>query len=974
MRILSNRNRPLHLGPLPLERLARSRVAPDPAALHDRFPAPSRTALGRIVNEYIALFEQFRSEDPAPERAPYPKDSLRLANELKANCYFLNASLAACCGIPDSAWSGAPIEGHRHALAIVVEFGRDPEPGNLAADWVRGSEYDCALLRAAEIALISAAFLRRLGYSATAHTRDRTDVSHAAILRCAGLVYADQAAPFIGKRYASCVVTTSEPLAADRPLAGHGSVFAGGLGWWLGAGGSETWWERWLASRRPSDGSRFPMEKIRRVPEATTLILEDEVPRVPKRANFFTRALHGDLGEKAQRERWRFAYKTPIADAYVKLIRAMVPLQNGNVFVERNKKTNDPVANARGIKSLMYYLGADMAGACEAKRYAWYSHQDDGTPIDIYHRSAVVMLVDQGFDTMEGASGDDWISGAQSMRAYMRGGEICGVVAAFIRSLGWSARSQTNADSDVLQLPLVLLAGLGELSRIGELVLNPFVGPRFKSAVVTTDLPLAMGPADRLRPAGYLQQVHEVRARVPLQRHLVRRQGDVQRLRDVEAGRGALHALPRHQPARFGLRPLHEDLPLQPRGPARAPHGPVGGNPSSLDAALDRALRRSHRQRLDQPGKDLVDRPGDRGRQGRACRRVRTAGTCRSASLPRRMKSLTIPPPRCRRRRPRTRSRWTVRRRWPDKAGIARIGAGPNEETSMSRALLVRHCRDICRSAGARAGLADQAGALRRAVPAGRLGRPARAAARRQARPSRSRQQFIVENKPGRLGLDRHRVRRQGAARRLHLRGRLRYPRGEPVADLQAAVRHGEGFRAGDAGRHRALWRSPRRRRSPRRSSPTSSSAAKAKPDSVSIGSIGNGTIGHLVLVQAQQMAGFKIVHVPFKGGGPMNQNILGGQIDMGIGSVALLSPQVKGGKLRAIATTGPEALARRCPTCRRSIEQGFPGFDARTPGGASTRPRARPSRSSTGSTPNWPRCLSQPDVRKTLSEASAWT
>ena len=84
--------------------------------------------------------------------------------------------------------------------------------------------------------------------------------------------------------------------------------------------------------------------------------------------------------------------------------------------------------------------------------------------------------------------------------------------------------------------------------------------------------------------------------------------------------------------------------------------------------------------------------------------------------------------------------------------------------------------------------------------------------------------------------------------------------------------------------------------------------ASKAKPDSVTIGSIGNGTIGHLLLVQAQQAAGFKIVHVPFTGGGPMNQNILGGQIDMGIGSVALLSPQVKSGKMRAIATTGAQA------------------------------------------------------------------
>ena len=53
-----------------------------------------------------------------------------------------------------------------------------------------------------------------------------------------------------------------------------------------------------------------------------------------------------------------------------------------------------------------------------------------------------------------------------------------------------SSRAQTNADSDVLHIPLILWAGLGELSRIGELVLNPFVGPRFKSVVFTTDIPM----------------------------------------------------------------------------------------------------------------------------------------------------------------------------------------------------------------------------------------------------------------------------------------------------------------------------------------------------------------------------------------------------------------------------------------------------------------------------------------------------
>ena len=63
-------------------------------------------------------------------------------------------------------------------------------------------------------------------------------------------------------------------------------------------------------------------------------------------------------------------------------------------------------------------------------------------------------------------------------------------MAEHIRSLGYGARSHTNRASEVLHIPLILEAGLGEMSRIGELVLNPFVGPRFKSVVLTTDMPV----------------------------------------------------------------------------------------------------------------------------------------------------------------------------------------------------------------------------------------------------------------------------------------------------------------------------------------------------------------------------------------------------------------------------------------------------------------------------------------------------
>jgi tripartite-type tricarboxylate transporter receptor subunit TctC len=144
--------------------------------------------------------------------------------------------------------------------------------------------------------------------------------------------------------------------------------------------------------------------------------------------------------------------------------------------------------------------------------------------------------------------------------------------------------------------------------------------------------------------------------------------------------------------------------------------------------------------------------------------------------------------------------------------------------------------------------------------------------------------------------------------------------------------------------------------------------ASKAKPESVTIGSIGNGTLGHLLLVQAQQMGGFKITHVPFAGGGPMNQNILGGQIDMGAGSVALLAPQVKGGKMRAIATAG-EKRATAMPDVPTLIEQGFPGLTAYAWWGIYA-PAGTPRPIIDKFHAELVKVLSQPDVRKTLGES----
>jgi tripartite-type tricarboxylate transporter receptor subunit TctC len=104
--------------------------------------------------------------------------------------------------------------------------------------------------------------------------------------------------------------------------------------------------------------------------------------------------------------------------------------------------------------------------------------------------------------------------------------------------------------------------------------------------------------------------------------------------------------------------------------------------------------------------------------------------------------------------------------------------------------------------------------------------------------------------------------------------------------------------------------------------------AAKAKPDAISYGSIGNGSLGHLTMTLVQQAAGVRMVHIPYKGGGPMIADVLGGQTEMGIASVAALGPHVKGGKLRAIAVTGDKRAASM-PDVPTLAEQGFPGFSA---------------------------------------------
>jgi tripartite-type tricarboxylate transporter receptor subunit TctC len=143
--------------------------------------------------------------------------------------------------------------------------------------------------------------------------------------------------------------------------------------------------------------------------------------------------------------------------------------------------------------------------------------------------------------------------------------------------------------------------------------------------------------------------------------------------------------------------------------------------------------------------------------------------------------------------------------------------------------------------------------------------------------------------------------------------------------------------------------------------------AAKANPGAVSVGSIGNGTLAHLILVLAQQAGGFQINHIPYKGGGPMTTDVLGGQVEMGIGSAALLSPQVRAGKMRALAVTG-EKRTPVLPDVPTLAEQGVPGVLAHAWWGI-VAPAGTPKPIVDKFHAELAKALNLPEVRKTLGE-----
>jgi reductive dehalogenase len=541
IRLFSDKSRPVHMGPFPLERAARGpmpdmRDVPKETTLTFHRPEDPASVINAMA-DYQAMMDAIRDGFVNKARADCPDDITERANHLKGFGYFSDASMVGIGPLLAGARLDTPrrnpdidrlsedlktrqtktlasgidlimadlkesmqappstIDGHDTVLVFLYEILRDPKASEPGTDWFRNAQAHRACLRATETAVVVANYIRLLGWDAKAHSATSSDVDLNACTVAAGLGYVLNGRlinPWLDNRFGVAVVTTNFALAHDAPMAtNQPRSRTHGLAWALGSASARSALNGDpYAKRRYVDGAH-PFETLKRVDTPTTYIDEPNVARVPKRTDMFARAQFGDMGKKLQdgAKGGYYARKAAPSSAQRRMLGAFVLLQDGPKA--DTSVAPDPQRHADAIKATSYWLGVDAVGISRCPDWAWYSHDARGDPIEPPHDQAISMIIDQGYETMEGASGDDWISVAQSMRAYLRFSLLGGVIARQIRNMGYKAKAHTVLDGEVLQPPLLLLSGLGEVSRIGEVILNPFLGPRLKSGVVTTDMPLA---------------------------------------------------------------------------------------------------------------------------------------------------------------------------------------------------------------------------------------------------------------------------------------------------------------------------------------------------------------------------------------------------------------------------------------------------------------------------------------------------
>jgi len=103
---------------------------------------------------------------------------------------------------------------------------------------------------------------------------------------------------------------------------------------------------------------------------------------------------------------------------------------------------------------------------------------------------------------------------------------------------------------------------------------------------------------------------------------------------------------------------------------------------------------------------------------------------------------------------------------------------------------------------------------------------------------------------------------------------------------------------------------------------------AKKKPKAVAYGSVGTGSLGHLAMTQIGEILGIEFNHIPYRGGGPLMNDAVNGQLPVAVATVFVTNPHVQSGKVRALGVTSAKPTPQM-PGVKTVADQGVPNFSA---------------------------------------------
>ena len=237
----------------------------------------------------------------------------------------------------------------------------------------------------------------------------------------------------------------------------------------------------------------FASLRVRQVDRPTTLVT-DGVRRIDMRDTAYGLAGRGEYGPVVQQGVQRsLPGKYPLSAAQKDVIDHLALIQADAVATQIAPIPHDPRVLTRHIKAAGYFLKADLVGTCQVPHWAYYSHDKQGNPIEVKYEHAVVIVMRKDWHAVRASTGSDWMGDPISFQAYGHLALVAETMANYVRRLGWDASAQYGPSFvnrySVLLPPLLLLAGIGEVSRAG-IILNPYLGLGFKAAAILTDMPV----------------------------------------------------------------------------------------------------------------------------------------------------------------------------------------------------------------------------------------------------------------------------------------------------------------------------------------------------------------------------------------------------------------------------------------------------------------------------------------------------